>query len=106
MYNSVCTLIILILFTWRISILLVYDQLTQHLRERAGVGMIGKGDLPINFWSWLLGCFWCCSLVVAFLVNLLAPCANIVDVLLRPFAVSGGAILVHYMARMHLQLGE
>ena len=99
-------LTIMILAVWRISIFLVYDQLTQHLRERAGVHMLGRDDLPISFWSWMLGCFWCCSIVLALLVNLLSPCASLLVMLLRPFAVSGGAILVHYMARMHLQLGE
>lgn len=104
MYN----MILLILFTWRVSAFLVYDPITKNLRDRAGVGMT-KGiydDRPISFGAWILGCFWCCSLVVATLVNLLAPCAGIMDVILRPIAVSGGAILVHYACRIHLQLSE
>lgn len=100
-------LIILILATWRISMFLVYDGATKNLRDRVGVG-VTKGehdDRPVNPIAWMLGCFWCCSLIAAALLNLLAPCAGTVDIILRPLAVSGGAILIHYLCRIQLQVG-
>lgn len=98
-------LLILILATWRISMFLVYDDLGRNLRERVGVGMTKDNGRPVNPIAWILGCFWCCSLVVAFLANLLAPCAGIADIILRPIAVSGGTILIHYACRIQLQVG-
>lgn len=99
-------MVIMILATWRISMLLVYDDIFCRLRERVGVGMTKENGSPINIWSWILSCFWCCSLVIAALMHLLSPCVSVLVMSMRPFAVSGGAILMHYMARMHLQLLE
>lgn len=99
-------LLILILATWRISMFLVYDDLTKNLRDAANVGMTKDNGQPVNLVAWFLGCFWCCSLLIAGALNPLAPCAGIADIILRPFAVSGGAILVHYLCRIQLQVGD
>jgi len=98
--------LIAVLAIWRLSMLLTDDNLSRGLREWAGVGMERNDGRPLNPLSWMLGCFWCCTLVLAAPLNLLWPCDNWVDVLLRPFAISGGAILVHYIARMHLIVGD
>lgn len=99
-------LLIMVLATWRISIFLVYDDLFNGMRERMNVGMTTESGLPINPIAWMLDCFWCCSIIIALLVSLLSPCVSILEILMRPFAISGGAIMLHYMCRIHLQLGD
>lgn len=91
---------------WRISMLLTDDNLFKGLREQVGVGMERSNGRPINPLAWMFGCFWCCTLVLAVPMNLLSPCAGWVDILLRPFAISGCSILMHYAARMHLIVGD
>lgn len=92
-------LLTLILATWRISSLLVYEdgpfEIFERLRHRAGVvynehsQREGTNDLAKG-----LTCLWCVSVwVSAFWVVLLALSGWCLWLAL-PFAISGGAVLV------------
>ncbi len=81
-------LIILILATWRISHLFVEEE-----------GFLGIGERTrrlANLWSVtseMFSCVWCLSVWVGILFTLVYAQGGIL--LLLPFALSGGAILLH-----------
>lgn len=93
------TLFILILATWRISSLLVYEdgpfEIFERLRQRAGVVYNAHSQREgTNELARALTCLWCVSVWAgAFWVALLALSEWCLWLAL-PFAVSGGAVLV------------
>ena len=104
-------LMVAILATWRIAALLTCEDgprnALRHWRQRLGVDMETDEGAPATWTAWLLGCFWCCSLVVALPVSLLLLIQEqqLRPVqLLYPFAISGGAIILNHLSRCYLQM--
>ena len=94
-----------VLATWRLSAFLVYDHgpfaVFEKLREAAGVQYRGDDGWPLSFWGQLLSCVWCVSVWMAMLVWMIdkTPARWI----LKPLAISGGAILFDEVREWHGQ---
>jgi len=95
------SLLILILATWRLTALFVYDDVLQWLRERARVHLLDENDRPRTFWGKVLGCFWCTSLLVGAILGLWKVLLPELVWVFLPFALSGAAILVNHLTRIH-----
>lgn len=91
--------LILSLAVWRITALLVYDKIAQPLRDLAKVEFLDETDTPITFWGRILSCFWCTSIVVAFVI-LPLTFWRLWKWALLPFAASGAAILLNHWTRI------
>lgn len=104
-------LLICILAVWRITALLTYEHgprgVFLKLRQRWEVDFEDENGLPISLRAWVLGCFWCCSLVVSLL---LWPLGIWLDGTWRPvqtlypLAYSAGAILLNHASRCYLRM--
>ena len=92
-------LVILILATWRLTALLVYESWFEWLRQMANVDFVDDRDVPLGFFGKILSCFWCTSLLMAIVCCILL--AADWDFILWPLAASSGAILLNHLARVN-----
>lgn len=93
-------LLVLVLATWRITAILVYDDFMDWLRDRAKVWVVDEQGHPKTFWGKILGCFWCASILVGVPLSVLAL-SRYWGALWIP-AASGAAILLNHIARVYL----
>jgi len=100
--------ILAVLAVWRLTALLVYDDVSQRLRDHFCVGVEDDSGRPINYGAAVFGCFWCCSIPVAAVMTvtlaIVDPGMTVVEAVLYPWALSGAAILLNHNARIHLTM--
>lgn len=96
-------IIILILATWRISSLLVDElgpfEMFDRIRYRLGVRYNDK-NIPYarNELAELFTCIWCMSVWIGLLIAILyVTIPHYTTVLLMPFALSAGAIIIKWL---------
>ena len=91
-------IVLLILATWRLTALLVYDKWFEWLRDTVKVYAVDELGEPVLFWGQVLNCFWCTSLITGTVLLAMAHLNIWLPIWL--FALSGGAVLLNHITRI------